>query len=253
MRAREARGRRLRRVLKLAAFLVVAVVAAGTVYFAIPQANLPEAAAALEATDAVDFRDVAGDLEFRPKTPTPPTTGLVIYPGGKVDPRAYAPTGAAIAGAGFLVVVVPMPLHLAVLDIDAATRVIERHPEIRTWAVGGHSLGGSMAAEYAKRQAHAVDGLVLWASYSATDLSQQGQSALLVYGSLDGGAARMGSLDSTSKLPFDRTIVVIEGGNHEQMGWYTGQANDPPATITRVAQQAQVVQATVDFLERLGR
>ena len=28
-----------------------------------------------------------------------------------------------------------------------------------------------------------------------------------------------------------RSFVPIEGGNHEQMGWYTGQPNDPPATI----------------------
>ena len=48
-------------------------------------------------------------------------------------------------------------------------------------------------------------------------------------------------------------LTPIEGGNHEQMGWYTGQPNDPPATISRDEQQRQVVDATLDLLARLAR
>ena len=50
------------------------------------------------------------------------------------------------------------------------TAVIEDHPEITSWTVGGHSLGGSMAAQYIDSHPGAIDGLVLWASYSAADL-----------------------------------------------------------------------------------
>jgi hypothetical protein len=35
------------------------------------------------------------------------------------------------------------------------------------------------------------------------------------------------------------------------MGWYTGQPNDPPATISREEQQAAVVDATVAMLMRV--
>ncbi len=47
------------------------------------------------------------------------------------------------------------------------------------------------------------------------------------------------------------TFTPIEGGNHEQMGWYTGQPNDPPAAISREAQQQAVVAATLDLLQAL--
>jgi hypothetical protein len=244
------RGRLVRRAILLVLALVVIAVVGGVVYFSIPQPDLPEAAAALQSTDAVDVTQLPnGDLEFAPRGgATATTTGLILYPGGKVDPKAYAPAAREIAAAGFFVAIVSMPLNLAVLDVDAGTRVIERHLEIRTWAVGGHSLGGSMAAEYAARQAHAVSGLVLWSSYSAVDLSATRIQAVVIYGTLDAGAARMTSQESLGKLRLPVLVRPIEGGNHEQMGWYTGQPNDPPATISREAQQARVVAETVSFL-----
>jgi hypothetical protein len=36
------------------------------------------------------------------------------------------------------------------------------------------------------------------------------------------------------------------------MGYYTGQPNDPPATISRADQQAQVAAATVTMLDGLA-
>jgi hypothetical protein len=45
--------------------------------------------------------------------------------------------------------------------------------------------------------------------------------------------------------------VVIQGGDHAQFGWYGAQSGDNPATISREAQQAQIEQATVDFLKTL--
>ena len=35
------------------------------------------------------------------------------------------------------------------------------------------------------------------------------------------------------------------------MGWYTGQPNDPPATISREAQQERIVAATRQLLDEL--
>ena len=65
------------------------------------------------------------------------------------------------------------------------------------------------------------------------------------YGTLDTGVPNYTSPANLAKLGTDVTFAVIDGGNHEQMGWYTGQPNDPPATISRADQQAQVVGATV--------
>ena len=80
-----------------------------------------------------------------------------------------------------------MPFNLAVFDIDAAQAVISDHPEIGAWAVGGHSLGGSMAAQFASSHPGAVAGLVLWASYSAADLSGAALPVASIFGTLDSG------------------------------------------------------------------
>ena len=177
----------------------------------------------------------------------------MLYTGGKVPPAAYAPAARSIAEEGFLVAIVPAPFNLAILDTNAADHVIEDHPEIATWAVGGHSLGGSSAALFVDGHPGVVDGLVLWASYSSVDLTTDGLRALLVYGSLDAGAASYTeAANLQGKLGPDVTVDVIDGGNHEQMGWYTGQPNDPPATISRQAQQDHVIAATVALLRELG-
>ena len=223
----------------------------GFLWWARPQPLLPEAEAALTSTPAATFEAAAdGRLTWTP-TAAAPTTGLVLYTGGKVPPAAYAPAARSIAEQGFLVSIVPAPLNLAILDTNAADRVINDHPEIASWAVGGHSLGGSSAALFVDGHPGLVDGLVLWASYSSVDLSGDGLRALVAYGSLDAGAASYTDPGNLAKLGADVTVDVIDGGNHEQMGWYTGQPNDPPATISRQAQQDRVIGATVALLRSL--
>jgi hypothetical protein len=232
----------------LAVLLVIAVLAgaAGAVYFAIPQANLPEAAAALATTDTVIFAREEDRLVFRPAG-TEPVTGLIVYPGGRVDPAAYAPAAAALAELGFLVEIVPMPLNLAVLGIDRADAVLAAHPEIAQWAIGGHSLGGAMAAQYVASHPGKIRGLVLWAAYSAAAIDPP-IPAIVIYGTLDAGVASYTSEANLAKLGGSPIRIPIEGGNHEQTGWYTGQPNDPPATISRADQQAQLVETTARVL-----
>jgi len=52
-------------------------------------------------------------------------------------------------------------------------------------------------------------------------------------------------------LPADTVWVTIQGGNHAQFGWYGPQPGDDPAAISRETQQAQIIEATVEFLESL--
>ena len=178
-------------------------------------------------------------------------TGLVLYTGGKVRPAAYAPAAREIAEAGYLVAIVPAPFNLAILDTGAAAAVIADHPSIDAWAVGGHSLGGASAALFIDSAPGVVDGLVLWASYSSADLSGAGLAVLSAYGTLDAGVPGFTDPANVAALGDGLTTLPIDGGNHEQMGWYTGQPNDPPATITRDAQQAAIVDATIDLLASL--
>ena len=233
--------------------MIVALVALiGFLVWARPQPLLPEAEAALASTPLASFEE-GGDGRFTwIATAAEPTTGLVLYTGGKVPPAAYAPPARAIAEQGFLVAIVPAPLDLAILDTNAAAAVIVDHPNIEAWAVGGHSLGGASAALFVDGHPDLVDGLALWASYSSADLSDDDVRVLSVYGSLDAGVASFTDPTNVAKLGTNVTTDVIDGGNHEQMGWYTGQPNDPPATISRQAQQDHVVASTVALLQGLG-
>jgi Alpha/beta hydrolase family len=232
--------------------IVALLVVGGFLWWAQPQPLLPEADAALASTATVSFSEGPdGRLTYTPATAVP-STGLILYPGGKVLPAGYAPQARAIAEEGFLVSIVPVPFNLAVFDIDAARKVMDDQPEVEKWAVGGHSLGGAMAAQFTASHPDLVDGLVLWASYSATDLSGADIPVASIFGTLDAGVPTFTSDENLAKLGPDVTLTPIEGGNHEQMGWYTGQPDDPPATISRVEQQRQTVDATLDLLGRLG-
>lgn len=209
---------------------------------------------AIQALDADgDVSVSSGDdfIVFKP-VGLEPDTGLVFYPGGRVDYRSYAPPLRQIASQGFLVVLVPAPLNLMVFDPNKAGEITPRFPQIKHWVVGGHSLGGAMAANYLYNHPDSMDGLVLWASYPAAnnDLSASGLRVLSIYGSLD--MAGMEPFDaSRALLPPDTTWVLIEGGNHAQFGDYGPQPGDHPATISAENQQAQVVAATTVFLNSL--
>ena len=215
-------------------------------------APMPEALVALQSDSQVKV-SLEPWLVFQP-TQSSPTTGLIIYPGGRVDPRAYAPQAHKIAEKGYLVVIVPMPLNLAVFGSGRAASVIQAYPDIEKWVIGGHSLGGSMAASYAYNHTDQIDGLVLWASYPANsnDLSKSTIRTTSISGSLDGLSTPAKINTSRSLLPQDTTWVQIEGGNHAQFGWYGDQSGDNPATISREEQQAQIVQFTLDQLKSVN-
>jgi pimeloyl-ACP methyl ester carboxylesterase len=231
--------------------LLIGLVAGFMVWGSTPARPMPEALAALQSN--LQTSVTTGNwLTFQPKG-VQPSTGLIIYPGGRVDFRSYAPAAEAIAEQGYLVVIVQMPLNLAVLKPDAAASVIVAHPEIKHWTIGGHSLGGAMAANFVHSHPGSVEGLVLWASYPAgsDNLSGSGLKVLSISSTLDGLSTPAKIAASASLLPEDTIWVVIQGGDHAQFGWYGAQSGDNPATISREAQQAQIEQATVDFLKTL--
>ena len=230
-------------VLVLAGFVVWASAAA---------APMPEALAALESDTQVQV-ETEPWLIFRPADGQP-SAGLVLYPGARVDPIAYAPAAHALAAEGYLVVLVPMPLNLAILAPNRVAEVMVAFPEIDRWAVGGHSLGGAMAARFAYQNPQMVQGLVLWAAYPASgdDLSSYSMAAASIYGTQDGLATEEELAASRLLLPQDTAWVAIEGGNHAQFGWYGEQAGDGVATISRDEQQAQIISATGLLLSRLA-
>jgi pimeloyl-ACP methyl ester carboxylesterase len=226
---------------------------------------MPEALEAMQS----DFRVTVETVEvaeweegsnfyfaFKPKHASP-TTGFIFYPGGLVDPRAYAPPAHVIAAQGYIVVIVKMIRDLAVLSADRADRVISDFSEIKTWIIGGHSIGGSFACYYAHEHPDKVDGVVLWAAWPPEGYSLAGTDlkAISIYGTNDGHPEDIKA--GAALLPEGTPFVEIEGGNHTQCGYYWDGVNenfvqdgDNPAAIPRKQQQQIMVQSTLDFLKQ---
>ena len=222
---------------------------------------LPEALAALVSTAAVDYECVAvpqwHDAAYHLFSPAggAADTGLIFYAGSGIDVRAYAPSAQAIAAAGFLVALVSMPNQTALLAPDRAAVVIDACPGISAWAIGGHSMGGIAACDFAARHTDLIDAVVLWASKPTAPnrLDSTGLSALSVSATND-GIYPPEVIDATiPHLPADTVWVVIDGGNHYQFGWYADdhQPVDGEATISREHQLAQAQSATSAFLADL--
>lgn len=228
-------------------FLALAILfAACAIYVNDYYPALPEAAEAFATTEEVRVTSGEDGMAFVPQNTT---TGLIFYPGGKVEFTAYAPLMKALAARGILCVLPEMPFNLAVLDVNAADGIRELYPFIETWYIGGHSLGGSMAASYLEKNAEHFAGLLLLASYSTADLSETGLSALSVYGSEDGVMNREKYAENLPHLPTNCKEIVIEGGNHAGFGVYGAQEGDGTATITVTEQINQTADHVAAFWE----
>jgi dienelactone hydrolase len=216
-----------------------------------PPSPMQEAFDALESDDTVTVISSQW-LVFEPKV-TNSSVGFIFYPGGRVDFRSYAPYAHAIASQGFLTVIAPMPFNLAVFDSNVANRIIASYSNVTSWVVGGHSLGGTMAAQYVYDNPSKIKGLILWAAYpqSGTDLSSYSIEVLTVHGTNDGLVSAEQIADSLKRLPFDTVRLEITGGNHAQFGWYGTQSGDGLATITREQQQNHTVTAVIQLLNKL--
>lgn len=187
-----------------------------------------------------------GTLVFRPENAE---KGLIFYPGGKVEYTAYQPLMAVCAEQGLLCALVEMPFNLAVLDINAAEGIQEQYPDIESWYIGGHSLGGSMAAAYLANHAEEYDGLILLGSYAATDLSDAEIDVLSVYGSEDQVMNREKYDASKSNLPDGFAEVVIDGGCHAYFGMYGAQEGDGDPAISNEEQILLTAEIILDAIK----
>lgn len=243
----------MRRVIIGLVIAVVALLVIGTVGFLVVTSNpsqpMPQALDALKSDSQVDVSTTPWFV-FKPRT-SDATTGFIFYPGGLVDPRAYAPLAREIAASGYLVVIVPMPFNLAFFDANRASEVIAKYPAIKRWAIGGHSLGGVAAAMFVQSHPNVVQGIAFWASYPPDRMTDSRIAVLSISGTQD-GLSTPTKIDASRELfPMTTRFVTIEGGNHAQFGWYGVQSGDGVATISREEQQKQIVGAMLDWLKRL--
>ena len=210
-----------------------------------------QAMANLKDSTLVDVT-VNNFISFAPEN-TAATTGLIIYPGAKVEPEAYAPLANKIAQAGYEVIITPMPLNFAIFDSNAADEVISKFPNIKNWVISGHSLGGVMAAKYASENSN-IKGVIFYASYPQGDeLKDSNIEVTSIYGSLDGVANLEKIVGSKDLLPASTTFVEIIGGNHAQFGSYGDQSGDNAAEISVDEQIEQAANASLELLDKISK
>ena len=200
--------------------------------------------AAFSADFTVQGREVAdGVIAYEPEKAV---AGLIFYPGGLVEYTAYEPLMQACAEKGILCVLLKMPFHLAVLDMNAADGVQAQFPQIEKWYIGGHSLGGAMASSYAAKHADEFDGVVLLGAYATEDI--RSLNVISLYGSEDKVMNKEKYDEYISNLPADFTEIVIEGGCHAGFGMYGPQDGDGTPAITAAEQIKLTAAAVFDWL-----
>lgn len=177
-------------------------------------------------------------------------TGFIFYPGGKVEYTAYEPLMYILASKGIFCVLIEMPFNLAVLDVNAADGICELYPDVEYWYIGGHSLGGSMAASYLSKHSKDFRGLVLLAAYSTADLTETDLAVLSVFGSEDNVMNREKYDKYKSNFPLDATEIEIDGACHAYFGMYGKQDGDGEATLTPNEQISITADYINDFISK---
>ena len=176
---------------------------------------------------------------------------FIFYPGGLVRPQAYEWLGTVLAPIGVRTLIPEMPLDLAVTAINRADRLIEKYPA-QTVIIGGHSLGGAMAARYALKHADKLDGLVLMGAFSAAndDLSGLDLATLVLAAENDGLATLAEIREGLSRLP-EPQLVEIPGAVHAFFGRYGPQQGDGIPSVTRGQAEDDIATLLRSYFERL--
>ncbi len=231
---------------------LVAVLAVVVAIYAQPLSAKPAALQAMKGSASVTVTDEANQIVYAPKVGS--SKGLIFYQGAKVAPQAYSVALLGIAEAGYTVFVPKMPLNFAVLNSGAAKAIIDAHPEITSWAIAGHSLGGAMACSYATGDPR-VNVLIFWAAYCDKSFDLSGNTKIdvtSISGALD-GLATPAKVDATKIYAPSSTVYVrIAGMNHAQFGDYGAQSGDNPATLGAAQATRRVVAVTLEALGKLG-
>ena len=174
--------------------------------------------------------------------------GIIFYPGGKVEYRAYIPLLSSLADNGYTSLLLKMPFNLAVFDVNAADGYKEDYPYITHWYLMGHSLGGVVASQYLSSHINEYDGIIFLGSYPDKDLSNSSLKMLSIYGENDEVLNKDKYNDSRSKWPSNNKEYVISGGCHAFFGMYGSQKGDGIPSITNEEQIDTASNVIIDFM-----
>ena len=180
---------------------------------------------------------------------------ILFIPGGLVDPHAYISTFKPFTTElRMKVLILKVRSNLAIFNSGHANKIRKQFEE-NNWLIGGHSLGGVVAAMSAGKDRSDYEGLFLLGSYSITDLSDWEKPVFSFLAEND-EVTRIEDVESNAiNLPSginvsSQTTLIdlgdshgktvyytIEGGNHAQFGSYGAQSGDGIPTISAEDQQ----------------
>ena len=190
---------------------------------------------------------VDGDYTYFTPKNISATKGFIFYPGERVDSSSYAKLCNMIASYGYKVVAVDMPFNYAKFGENKADDIINNNPDITKWVIGGDSVGGTVASNYAIDNKN-IEGIVFISSYPMQNLKDLGFKVLSLWGSKDNVVDYKELINSKSKLPDNTKYVEIEGANHSQFANYGTCSSDGEALISSDEQMNITVKNIVDFL-----
>lgn len=243
---------RARRVLTIVALSLAGLLVAGVVGIVVwSQVGVMDAEAgplaSVRQDDRIVVADTGGNVVMSPASGES-TVGLVFIPGAKVQAEAYeAKLSGLVAEDGMTVVITRPWLNLALFDPRPLSDFTSAAPDVDAWLVGGHSLGGVRACQLGPD----ADGLVLFGSYCANDLSDSGLPVLSISGAEDGLSTPEKIQDARGMLPADAAFVEIAGAAHASFGDYGPQAGDGTPTIDDADMTAEITASVAELLPRL--
>lgn len=221
-----------------------------------PYGAVEPALTAMHSDTTVTISETPTQIVLQPRK-ADDSVGVLFQPGALVDARAYAAVLRPLAEDGHTVVITKQPLGIAFFALGALDSARADHPEIQHWVVGGHSLGGTVAAMEANGAAPKgkapVTGLLLYASYPANDISSTLHAAVESISGTRDGLATPAKIDaSRHDLPADAHFTVIDGASHAQFGDYGPQPGDNTPTIGHDDARKHISDASRSFLDSLS-
>jgi hypothetical protein len=180
------------------------------------------------------------------------STLFIFYPGGLVRPQAYEWLGVALAPLGVRTIIPVFTADLAVTAPNRADELTNKFSNYQRVIIGGHSLGGAMAARYALKNADKLNGLVLMGAFSANsdDLSVLNLATLVLAAEQDGLATLDEVQTGLARLPSDARLEVIAGSVHSFFGRYGPQRGDGIPTVPRAQAEEAILTPLRAFFEK---
>ena len=170
---------------------------------------------------------------------------IIFYPGAKVEAISYAPLLIELANNDIDCYLVKMPFNIAILNSNAADKIIKNY-KYKNYYMMGHSLGGAMASVYTSNNEDKINGLILLAAYSTEKIKKV--DTLSIYGDKDNVLNKENYNKNKNNIN-NITEYIIEGANHSGYAYYGEQKGDNKANISKEEQINETSNIIIDFVK----